>query len=378
MLPKPALTIGVEEEYLLVDRDSRDLADDPPPEFMAECERRLGSRVTGEFLKAQVEIGTGICSTIQEARSELIELRGVVAEVANKFDMAPIAASTHPFATWRKQHHTRAERYDILAQDLQAVVRRLLICGMHVHIGIEEEDMRIDLMNQASYFLPHLLALSTSSPFWVGEKTGLMSYRLTVFDSLPRTGVPERFDSFGEYRRLVNQLVRAGMIEDGSKIWWDLRPSSKFPTLEMRMTDVCTRLEDSLTIAAFYQCIMSMLYRLRSLNQRWRTYPLLCVQENRWRAQRYGTTDTMIDFGIGEQVPYSELLSEITELCREDAERLDCVAEIANAQQIVTNGSSAQMQLKVYDEAIEQGKNQDDALKAVVDWLIETTVEGLN
>ncbi len=376
-VPEPKLTLGVEEEYLLVDRETRDLADDPPAEFMVECERQLGSRVTGEFLKAQVEIGTGICASIKDVRREVVELRQTIAHIANKFDMAPIAASTHPFATWRKQKHTQKERYDMLAQDLQAVVRRLLICGMHVHVGIEDADMRIDMMNQASYFLPHLLALSTSSPFWTGEKTGLMSYRLTVFDSLPRTGVPERFDSFGEYQRLVDQLIHAGMIEDGSKIWWDLRPSSNFPTLEMRMTDVCTRVEDSLTIAAFYQCIMSMLYRLRKLNQRWRTYPLLCVQENRWRAQRYGSTDTMIDFGIGEQVPYNELLTEISELCREDAERLDCVDEIANAQRIVTNGSSAQMQLAVYDEAIENGQDKDQALRAVVDWLIDTTVEGL-
>ena len=344
MLPKPALTIGVEEEYLLVDRDSRDLADDPPPEFMAECERRLGSRVTGEFLKAQVEIGTGICSTIQEARSELIELRGVVAEVANKFDMAPIAASTHPFATWRKQHHTRAERYDILAQDLQAVVRRLLICGMHVHIGIEEEDMRIDLMNQASYFLPHLLALSTSSPFWVGEKTGLMSYRLTVFDSLPRTGVPERFDSFGEYRRLVNQLVRAGMIEDGSKIWWDLRPSARYQTLETRIFDVCTSIDDALALAALTMCIMRMLYRLRLKNQRWRIYNRMLLNENRWRAMRYGIDKELIDLAKGELVPFPVLLEELLRVIAQDAEALDCEAEVAGVNEILRRGTSAHRQ----------------------------------
>ncbi len=374
---EPSLTIGVEEEYLLVDLETRDLAPDPPAEFMSECEAKLGSRVTGEFLKAQVEIGTSVCKTVKEARAELVELRSGVAEAARKYNMAPIAASTHPFATWRAQHHTPKERYDMLAEDLQAVVRRLLICGMHVHIGIEDEDLRIDLMNQASYFLPHLLALSTSSPFWSGDNTGLMSYRLSVFDALPRTGVPERFDSYAEYQRLVQQLINAGMIEDGSKIWWDLRPSSRYPTLEMRMTDVCTRLEDSLTIAAFYQCVMSLLFRLRKLNQRWRTYPLLCVQENRWRAQRYGTTNTLIDFGIGEQVPYTELLDEIIELSSEDAHRLDCVEEIENARKIVKNGSSAQMQIKVYGQALANGASEEEALKKVVDWLIETTVEGL-
>ncbi len=376
-VPEPSLTIGVEEEYLLVDKETRDLVTDPPEELMPACEKRLGARVTGEFLKAQLEIGTGVCRTIKEARVELAELRSVIVEEAGKFDLAPIAASTHPFAAWRQQLHTPKERYDLLAHDLQAVGRRLLICGMHVHVGIEDPDLRIDMMNQASYFLPHLLALSTSSPFWAGEKTGLMSYRLTVFDALPRTGVPERFDSFGEYQRLVDQLVKAGMIEDGSKIWWDLRPSSRYPTLEMRMTDVCSRIEDSLTVAAFYQCIMSMLFRLRQLNQRWRTYPLLCVQENRWRAQRYGATDTMIDFGIGEQVPFADLIDEIIELTRIDAEKLDCVDEIANAKRIVERGTSAQRQIEVYDQAIADGDDSPEALRKVVDWLIETTARGL-
>jgi carboxylate-amine ligase len=370
----PSLTIGIEEEYLLVDRQTRALAADPPPALMRACEEVLGGRVTGEFLRSQIEVGTAVCRGIGEARHELRELRATIARVAGEHGLAPIAASTHPFARWGEQRHTPKDRYDALARDLQGVVRRLLICGMHVHCGIEEEDLRIDLMNQVAYFLPHLLALSTSSPFWQGEKTGLMSYRLTVFDSLPRTGVPERFESFGEYQRLVNRLVGAGLIEDGSKIWWDIRPSSRYPTLEMRTPDVCTYVEDSLTVAALFQSLLSMLYRLRMANQRWRIYPMICVAENRWRAQRYGVTDTLVDFGRGAQVPYPALLEEIIALVAEDADRLACAAEVVRAREIARAGTSAEKQLATYDRALGDGATPEEANRAVVDWLIAETV----
>ena len=372
-IAEPSFTIGIEEEYMLVDRGTRNLASDPPAALMTECESRLGSRVTGEFMKSQIEVATRVCRNVGEARADLTELRQTVGEVASAHGLAPIAASTHPFASWSDQSHTEKERYEILARDLQAVAHRLLICGMHVHVGIEDDDLRIDMMNQVKYFLPHLLALSSSSPFWSGVNTGLMTYRLTVFDALPRTGVPERFDSYGEYQRLVARLVEAGLIEDASKIWWDIRPSARYPTLEMRITDICTALEDTITIAALYQCILSMLYRLRRMNQRWRIYPVLCVEENRWRAQRYGCTDTLIDFGIGEQVPYSELLEEVLELIAPDAERLECVAEIAHARTIVERGTSASHQIGVYEAALAGGATETEALVAVVDWLIVET-----
>ncbi|MBL6953316.1 MAG: carboxylate-amine ligase [Alphaproteobacteria bacterium] len=376
-MSRPSFTMGVEEEYLLVDLTTRDLAANPPGDLLAECEARLGHRVTAEFMRSQIEVCTRVCAHIGEARGELQELRGTVAEVAGQFGLAPIAASTHPFAHWRAQSHTDKERYADLANALQATARRLLISGMHVHVAVEDEDMRIDLMNQATYFLPHLLALSTSSPFWDGENTGLMSYRLTVFDALPRTGVPERFDSFGEYERLVNRLVGAGVIEDGTKIWWDMRPSARYPTLEMRMTDICTSLEDSLTVAALYQCILAMLYRLRNSNQRWRIYPLICVEENRWRAQRYGVTNTMVDFGLGEQVPYDELLAEIMDMVAPDAEALGCAVEVRHAREILARGTSAQRQIKIYDQALAGGAAKADAFIQVVDWLIAETVRDL-
>ena len=374
MIAPPSLTIGIEEEYLLVERDSGALAVDPPPALMQACEELLGERVTGEFLRSQIEVGTAVCRDIGEARSQLKELRGGIARIAGEHGLAPIAASTHPFARWHEQRHTAKDRYDSLARDLQAVVRRLLICGMHVHCAIEDADMRVDLMNQVAYFLPHLLALSTSSPFWQGEPTGLMSYRLSVFDALPRTGVPERMESYAEYQRLVSRLVGAGLIEDGSKIWWDIRPSSRFPTLEMRMTDVCSYVEDTLTIAAIYQSLLSMLTRLRRANQRWRIYPAICVAENRWRAQRYGVTETLVDFGLGTQVPYADLLDEIIALTEEDATALGCAAEVRRAREIASGGTSAQKQLAVYDKATADGASPDEACRAVVQWLIQETV----
>ncbi|MEH6404656.1 MAG: carboxylate-amine ligase [Sneathiella sp.] len=375
----PSFTIGIEEEYLLVDPETRDLALDPSPEILAECQRRLPQhQVTPEFLRSQIEIGTAVCANITEAREALFELRSTVSEVARKHGLGLMAASTHPFADWHLLKHTAKERYDIIAEDLQAVVRRLMICGMHVHCGIEDPEVRIDLMNQVSYFLPHLLALSTSSPFWRGEVSGLKSYRLSVFDSLPRTGVPDRFDSYGEFERLVDIMVESGSIEDASKIWWDLRPSSKFPTLEMRMTDVCSLAEDTLCIAALYSCLLRMLYRLRRKNQRWRVYPQTLVAENRWLAQRFGVEGSLIDLGIPGQVPTKDLIEEIIGLVEEDADALGCTKEVLHVRTILARGTSAERQLKVYNKAKESGLKNREALHKVVDQVLKETVTGLN
>ena len=373
-------TIGIEEEYLLVDPATGDLADDPNENILSECAARCGDEIgliVPEFLRAQVEVGTAVCHSIKEVREKLAILRGSVAEAARNNGLAAIASSTHPSAEWSSLHHTDKERYNILAEDMQAVARRLLICGMHVHVGIEDDDLRTDLLNQISYFLPHLLALSTSSPFWRGENTGLMCYRLSVFNELPRTGLPSRFESYGEYLRHVQVLVDAGVLEDASKIWWDIRPHTRFPTLEMRIADICTTMDDGITIAALYACIISMLIRLRRSNQRWRYYANMLVNENRWRAQRYGFDKGLVDFGRGEIVPYEELLEELLELLRPDAERLDCVAEIERARDILTRGTSAHRQVVIYDSAIAAGASQQEALKSVVDWLIGETVQGL-
>ena len=380
MAREPDFTIGIEEEYLLVDPVSRDIAAEPPPGLLAECQRRITpdvGNVTPEFLRAQIEVGTPVCRSIAESREKLAALRGLAAQAAEHHGLRIIASSTHPFAEWAEQRHTDRDRYNLLARDLQGVARRLLICGMHVHIGIPDDESRNDLLNQLGYFLPHLLALSTSSPFWQGHNTGLKSYRLSVFDELPRTGLPEKFDSFGEYQRHIAVLVKAGLIEDASKVWWDIRPSARFPTLELRITDVCTRLEDGITVAALYACIVSMLQRLRRANQRWRIYSNMLVRENRWRAQRYGLDEGMVDFGRGEIVPYPDLLEEILELVAEDARRLGCVKEVQAARDIVHRGTSAHRQVAIYEEALAAGATEDEALKAVVDWLIAETLVGV-
>lgn len=374
-------TIGIEEEYLLVDPETGGLADDPPQEILEGCETAIDPSiglVTPEFLRAQVEVGTAVCRSIKEVRAKLARLRLAVAESAAKHGLAPVAVSTHPSAVWTAQHHTDKERYNMLAEDMQAVARRLVICGMHVHVGIDDDDLRVDLLNQVAYFLPHLLALSTSSPFWQGRNTGLMCYRLSVFDELPRTGLPEQFESYGEYLRHIDVMVGAGLIVDASMIWWDVRPHTRFPTLEMRIPDICTQMDDGITVASLYACILSMLIRLRRNNQRWRTYANLLINENRWRAQRYGFDRGLVDFGRGEVVPYSELLEELLELIRPDAEMFDCVDEVERARDILRRGTSAHRQIAVYEKAIEDGADQQSALKAVEDWLIAETVRGLS
>ena len=373
----PQLTLGVEEEYLLVDKETRALAVEPPDELMQKCEERLGIQVSSELLRSQIEIGTRVCRNVSEVRDELVRLRGNIKEVANEYGLEPIAASTHPFSRWRDQKHTRKERYDRLTVEMQGTARRLLICGMHVHVGISDDELRIDLMNQMSYFLPHLLALSCSSPFWEGRDTGLKSYRLTVFDALPRTGLPERFASYAEYERHVRILIDAGLIEDTTKIWWDLRPSARFPTLEARIMDVCTRLDDTVSLTALLVCIFRMLYRLRLHNQRWRIYTPMLIRENRWRAMRYSFDEGLIDLAKGRVVPFENLLDEMLSLIAEDAEALGCTDEVNDLRHIMQRGTSAHRQLKKYELEMAGGASHEDALKAVVDKLVKDTAEGL-
>ena len=373
----PSFSLGIEEEYLLVDRQTRDLVPDPPEIMLEECHKRLEGRVSPEFLRCQIEVGTRVCSSLAEARADLAHLRATVAEVAAAHGLAPIAAATHPFASWTAQKPTERARYLTLARDMQAPARRLIICGLHVHVGLEDPQLRIDLLGQIAYFLPHLLALSTSSPFWRGNDTGLKSYRVAVFNEMPRTGLPESFDSYAEYERHLAVLVNAGLIEDGTKLWWDCRPSARFPTLELRIPDIATRLDDGIAIAALYRCLLRMLWRLRISNQRWRRYSHMLINENRWRAQRYGLDEGLVDFGKGEVVPVADLVEEIIALTREDAEAFGCVAEVEHAREIIRRGTSAHRQLGIFREAVVAGASRDEALQAVVDWLIEETAADL-
>jgi carboxylate-amine ligase len=363
-------TLGIEEEYLLVDRETGGLAE-APEELMAACTAELEGQVSPEFLQCQIEIGTRPCETIAEAREDLRRLRATVSSCADRFGLVPVAVSCHPFADWKKQHHTDKDRYNQLARDLGGVVRRMLICGMHMHVGIPDDEMRVDLMNQLMYFLPHLLALSSSSPFWQGQDTGLASYRLTIFDNLPRTGLPPRFSSFAEYERTTGTLIELGLIEDTTKIWWDLRPSARFPTLETRICDVCPRMEDALTLAATVTCLVRHLVRLRESNLRWRIYDRFLVNENRWRAQRYGVNEGLIDFGRKEIVPVADLTTELVEILAEDAEALGCGRELERLAEIPARGTSSDRQRAVQAAALGAGATEEEAMRAVVRHLVE-------
>jgi carboxylate-amine ligase len=376
-LTAPSLTLGLEEEYLLVDPASRDLVAAPPDEFMQRCQGRLGDRVTHEFLQAQVEVGTAVCEDVGAARAALSELRAGIAATAREFGMAMIAASTHPFANWRAQKKVEKERYMVLARDMQTLASRLVICGMHVHVGIEDEELRIDLMNQAAYFLPHLLALSGSSPFWEGQPTGLKAYRPTVFGDLPRSGLPEHLASADEWRQMLHVLEQTGLCDDATKIWWDIRPSARYPTLEMRACDICTRLDDAITVAALWQSILATLYRLRANNQTWRRYRRTLVEENKWLAQRHGIAAELADFGVLACKPFGVLVEEIIELVRDEAMRLGCLPEVLRAREILDRGSSADRQLNVHALARAAGADEHQAAQAVVDWLIEETMVGV-
>ncbi|MEQ8372883.1 MAG: carboxylate-amine ligase [Roseibium aggregatum] len=376
-MKEPSFSIGVEEEYLLVDRSTRMLASSPPPELFKACETALEGRVSPEFLKCQIEVGTPVCSSLQEVRAELGYFRKTIAREAAVFDLAPIASSTHPFADWTDQPHTDKERYNEIARTMQLVVKRMVICGMHVHVGIEDEELRIELFNQLAYFLPHLLALSTSSPFWRGRNTGLKSYRLSVFNEMPRTGLPPGFDSYFDYRHTVDILVRAGVIEDATKIWWDLRPSDRFPTLEMRITDVCPLLDDAVAIAATFRCLCRMLYRLRRANQGWRQYSRFLLAENRWQAQRHGTNAQLIDFGRNETAAFPDMIEELIELILPDAVHFDCVSDVNHLREIAARGTSAERQLELAGDIPEDGHLPQDILDRIVDKLISETQRGL-
>jgi carboxylate-amine ligase len=370
---EPALTLGIEEEYLLVDRATGAVAAEPPDELFAALHERTAGRAFPEFLRAQVEVATPVCRDIGEARRELSGLRRAVIEEAERFGLAPIAASSHPFSLTAKQKRTEKERYIALLEEMQGAARRMMICGLHVHVGIEDDDLRIDFMNQLTYFLPHLLALSCSSPFWEGERTGLMSFRLMIFNGVPRTGLPEQFSSWGEYRRHTDVLVETGIIADNSRIWWDLRPSARYPTLETRVMDCCTTLEDALSLAALNQCLVRMLWRLRRANQRWRMYSHLLLAENRWRAMRYSYDAGLLDLGQQRVVPFAELLQELIALVADDAAALGCGAEIARLPEIMQRGTSAHRQVQVYDQALQEGATVEEALGAVVNWLVAET-----
>jgi len=363
-MPRTPFTIGIEEEYQIIDPESREVTS-YIQEFLEQGQVILRDQIKPEFMQSQVEVGTQICHSIEEAREDLARMRRSVIQVAEANDLVVAAASTHPFSSWTQQRITVGERYTQHEREMADVARRLLIFGMHVHVGIEDKSLLIDVMDQARYFLPHLLALSTSSPFWHGRNTGLKSYRSVVFESVPRTGPPPAFRSWSECQQFIDTLVKTGCIEDATRIWWDIRPHPKFPTLEFRVTDICTRLEDALCLAALTLAIVTKLIKLRRSNMSWRRYRHHLITENKWRAVRYGTAGTLLDFGRQEAIPFEQLATELLTLVDDVVDELGVRREVEHVRTILAEGTSADRQLAVFE------KTGD--LKAVVDHLVAET-----
>ncbi|MFN0177641.1 MAG: carboxylate-amine ligase [Gemmatimonadales bacterium] len=364
----PSLTIGIEEEYQIIDPVTRELRS-YITEILKEESVVLGE-VKPELHQSMVEVGTKVCHTPAEARAELVRLRRLVMDLAAKNGLKVVAAASHPFSSWMEQEITPLDRYIAVREDLQDLAQRLLIFGTHVHVGIEDRAFLIDAMNAARYMLPHLLALSTSSPFWLGRKTGLKSYRSIVFRSFPRTGIPRSLTSWNEFEEMINTLVATGSIPNASKIWWDIRPSWSYPTLEMRICDVCTRVDEAVCVAALFQAVIAKVWKLRRDNLSWRQYSAAFIEENKWRACRYGLDGQMIDFGKSQQLPARQLIEELVMWFVDDVvDELGSRKEVEYAFTILKNGTSADRQLAVYE------KTGD--LKAVVDQLVVETAEGV-
>ncbi|PYT18515.1 MAG: carboxylate-amine ligase [Acidobacteria bacterium] len=362
---RPSFSIGIEEEYQTIDPVTRDLRSHIDAEIIEKGKIRLKEAVKAEMHQSVVEVGTGVCRNIQEARDEVRQLRCTIAGLARENGLRVAAAGTHPFADWRKQEIYPDPRYYTIVEDMKTVARANLIFGLHVHIGVEDRETAIQLMNAARYFVPHMLALSANSPFWLGMDTGLKSYRCKVFDKFPRTNIPDYFQSWGEYQSFVDLLVQTGCIDNAKKIWWDIRPHPYFQTLEFRVCDIPMRLEETVAIAALIQATVAKLYKLYEANQGFRLYRRALIMENKWRAARYGLDGKLIDFGRKIEVPMRDLVDEYLALVDDVVDELGSRKEIEGIRKIVQMGNGADRQLRVFKETGD--------LTKVVDYIIEET-----
>jgi carboxylate-amine ligase len=365
----PTFTIGIEEEYQTVDPGSRDLRSHIHAEIIEKGKLLLQERVKSELHQSVVEVGTSVCSSIKEAKAEVKKLRRDMVKLARENGLRLASAATHPFADWRMQEITPDERYKNIVEDMQLVARANLIFGLHVHIGVEDRETAIQLMNHARYFLPHILALSTNSPFWLGMDTGLKSYRCKVFDKFPRTNIPDYFPSWGEYESFIKLLIKTNCIDNAKKIWWDIRPHPFFDTLEFRVCDIPMRVDETIALAALIQATVAKLYKLYSANQGFRLYRRALIMENKWRAARYGLEGKLIDFGKQKEVPVRDLIHEYLEFVDDVVDELDSREELNYVREILEMGSGADRQLRVFQETAD--------LKKVVDYIIEETEVGL-
>jgi carboxylate-amine ligase len=361
-------TLGIEEEFQIVDPQTRELRSHVS-EFLDEGKMLLGEQIKPEMIQSMVEVGTGICRNIQEARADITRLRAIVSKLARNKGLEIIAASTHPISQWKEQQIYDDPHYALLIEELQMVARSLLIFGLHVHVGVADRERQIHIMNASRYFLPHVLALTTSSPFWLGINTGLKSYRSEVFKKFPRTDIPDHFDSYQSFQRYVELLLKTNSISNPKKIWWDIRPHPVFPTLEFRICDIPTRVDDTIAIAALFQAIVAKLTKLIEKNLGFRLYRRMLIQENKWRAVRYGLEGKLIDFGKQKEVPVRDLILELLEFVDDVLDDLGSRKEIEHIHAILERGTSADEQLQVYRET--------NDLTKVVDRLIERTMENV-
>jgi carboxylate-amine ligase len=366
---RPSFTLGIEEEYQTVDPETRDLRSHIATEMLAQGKLRLEERVKAEMHQSVIEVGTRVCRNIDEAREDIYDLRRNMIRLAEENGLVLVAGATHPFADWSKQEIYPDPRYDKVVEDLQLVARSNLIFGLHVHVGIEDREAAIRIMNSLRYFLPHILALSTNSPFWLGMETGYKSYRAKVFEHFPRTNLPDSFASYSEFESYVNLLVKTNCIDDAKKIWWDIRPHPYFNTVEVRVCDIPLRAEESVAIAALIQATACKLWKLHERNVDYRQYSRALLMENKFRAVRYGLDGKLIDFGKQLEVPERELIREYLEFIDDVVDELDCRSAIDYIPKMLEHGSGADRQLKVFRET--------GSLRAVVDYMASETRAGL-
>ena len=368
-LPQPSFNIGIEEEYQTIDPATRNLRSHISAEIVEKGRMLLAEHVKPEMHQSVVEIGTGVCENIQQARTDLRSIRRQMIQLARENGMRISGGGTHPFAHWRDQEIYPDERYHTIVEDLKQVARANLIFGLHIHIGVEDRETAIQIMNGARYFLPHILALSTSSPFWQAYDSGLRSYRCKVFDKFPRTNIPDLYSSWSEFENFVNLLIRTHCIDNAKKIWWDIRPHPHFPTLEFRICDMPTRMEDTLAIAALCQAIIAKLFQLHARNLTFRHYSRALIMENKWRAARYGIEGNLIDFGKQKEVPVRDLIREILDFVSDVSEQLGTTQELVHIEKILQEGTAADRALRVYADT--------NDFTRVVDHMIEETEEGI-
>jgi carboxylate-amine ligase len=366
---KPSFTLGIEEEYQTIDPETRDLRSHIDMEIISKGKTLLREAVKPEMHQSVIEVGTGVCQNIKEAKKQVFELRREICNLARQNGLRLAASGTHPFADWRKQEIYPDARYAEIVEDMKMVARANLIFGLHVHVGVEDKETAIQLMNAARYFLPHILALSTNSPFWLGMDTGLKSYRCKVFDKFPRTNIPDYFPSAGEYDSFVNLLVQTKCIDNAKKIWWDIRPHPHFPTLEFRICDIPMRADETIAIAALIQATVAKLYKLHAANTGFRLYRRALIMENKWRALRYGIDGKLIDFGKRIEVPLRDLMYEYLHLIDDVVDELGSREEINYIHRILEHGSGADRQIAVFRET--------NDLTKVVDYIMAETEAGI-